>query len=169
MRVRMLVIVNRVTYGDDLTRSCGLNCVALMDKMFRNLPLVPGWFSKQIRLLWCGWEFVPFEEVIWKCDWRPSPPTFSFYWLKLYTYFLFFKKGFIALININHTCKLQNCSLINKFTTVSLQLHVGEFNLAKITAVKTIHKKHCSHYMYLFVSDVWYAVCKSVTTEVPMQ
>jgi hypothetical protein len=33
---------------------------------------------------------------------------------------------------------LQNCSLINQFTTVSLQLHVGEFNLAKITTVKTI-------------------------------
>jgi hypothetical protein len=48
------------------------------------------------------------------------------------------KEGFIALININHTCKLQNCSLINQFTTVSLQLLVGEFNLAKITAVKTI-------------------------------
>jgi hypothetical protein len=28
--------------------------------------------------------------------------------------------------------------LINQFTTVSLQLHVGEFDLAKITAVKTI-------------------------------
>jgi hypothetical protein len=48
-----------------------------------------------------------------------------------------FLKRFIALININHTCKLQNCSLINQFTTVSLQLHVGEFDLAKITAVKT--------------------------------
>jgi hypothetical protein len=36
------------------------------------------------------------------------------------------KKRFIALLNINHTCKLQNCSLINQFTTVSLQLHVGE-------------------------------------------
>jgi hypothetical protein len=45
---------------------------------------------------------------------------------------LFFKGGFIALININHTCKLQNCSLINQFTTVSLQLHAGEFNLAKL-------------------------------------
>jgi hypothetical protein len=50
----------------------------------------------------------------------------------------FFKRGFIALINVNHTCKLQNCFLINQFTTVSLQLHVYEFNLAKITAVKTI-------------------------------
>jgi hypothetical protein len=49
----------------------------------------------------------------------------------------FFLNGFIALININHTCKLQNCSLINQFTTVSLQLHAGEFDLAKITAVKT--------------------------------
>jgi hypothetical protein len=27
---------------------------------------------------------------------------------------------------------------INQFTTVSLQLHVGEFDLAKITAVKII-------------------------------
>jgi hypothetical protein len=27
---------------------------------------------------------------------------------------------------------------MNQFTTVSLQLHVGEFDLAKITAVKTI-------------------------------
>jgi hypothetical protein len=27
--------------------------------------------------------------------------------------------------------------LINQFTTVSLQLHVGEFDLAKIMAVKT--------------------------------
>jgi hypothetical protein len=51
---------------------------------------------------------------------------------------LVFKRGFIALLNINHTCKLQNCSLINQFTTVSLQLHVGEFNLGKITAVETI-------------------------------
>jgi hypothetical protein len=51
---------------------------------------------------------------------------------------MFFFKEFIALININHTCKLQNDSLINQFTTVSLQLHVGEFDLAKITAVKTI-------------------------------
>jgi hypothetical protein len=54
----------------------------------------------------------------------------------LYRYF--FLKGFIALININHTCKLQNCSLINQFTTISLHMHVGEFDLAKITAVKTI-------------------------------
>jgi hypothetical protein len=50
---------------------------------------------------------------------------------------LIFLKGFIALLNINHTCKLQNCSLINQFTTVSLQLHLGESDLAKITAVKT--------------------------------
>jgi hypothetical protein len=49
-----------------------------------------------------------------------------------------FLKGFIALININHTCELQNCSSINQFTAVSLQLHVGEFDLAKITALKTI-------------------------------
>jgi hypothetical protein len=49
-----------------------------------------------------------------------------------------FLKGFIALININHTCKLQNCSLTNQFTTVSLQMHVGEFDLAKISAVKNI-------------------------------
>jgi hypothetical protein len=52
--------------------------------------------------------------------------------------YVFFKGGISALININHTCKLQNCSLINQFTTVSLQLRVGEFNLAKITAVKSI-------------------------------
>jgi hypothetical protein len=44
----------------------------------------------------------------------------------------FFLKGrFIALININHTYKLQKCCLINQFTAVSLQLHVGEFDLEK--------------------------------------
>jgi hypothetical protein len=46
-------------------------------------------------------------------------------WIK-WTWFFFLKGGFIALIHINHTCKLQNCSLTSQFTTVSLQLHVGE-------------------------------------------
>jgi hypothetical protein len=54
-----------------------------------------------------------------------------------YTFFLK-KKGIYCSDNINHTCKLQNCSLINQFTTVSLQLHVGESDLLLYNTQKTL-------------------------------
>jgi len=64
----MLVTVNRVNSADDLTRSCGVNRVELMDKMFRNLPLVPGLFCTQIRLLWCGWVMF-YSENLFHLKW----------------------------------------------------------------------------------------------------